>query len=179
MNSNKRDIYFWGSIYKDCEKPTPNLNLIGKGVGYNNDAEEWVKYLNKLTSYPVSGPHSWKDGEDVTGLYSIRPRIEGETYHSTMVAVATPKPEVDNLYELKYCESCVQMTNHKDGVCQKCKPVDNLGEKEKAKTYLGKTMTSQQIIDEQAREIRCIKERLDYIEKKLGIRSVLKPQTNT
>lgn len=30
--------------------------------------------------------------------------------------------EKENLfYELKYCSECIQMTNHLDGECQKCK----------------------------------------------------------
>jgi hypothetical protein len=32
-----------------------------------------------------------------------------------------PEPEVEDEFELDYCEECVQMTNHKDGECQKCK----------------------------------------------------------
>lgn len=28
-----------------------------------------------------------------------------------------------NRYELNFCEKCYQMTNHLDGICQKCKGV--------------------------------------------------------
>jgi hypothetical protein len=31
-------------------------------------------------------------------------------------------------FELKYCEKCIQMTNHIDGICQKCKPVKSAEE---------------------------------------------------
>ena len=29
-------------------------------------------------------------------------------------------------FELNYCEKCIQMTNHLDGVCQKCKPSESI-----------------------------------------------------
>ena len=33
----------------------------------------------------------------------------------------TEKSKRTNEMELAYCKKCVQMTNHKDGVCLKCK----------------------------------------------------------
>jgi hypothetical protein len=43
-------------------------------------------------------------------------------------------------FELKYCEKCIQMTNHIDGICQKCKPVKSAEEfcKEKINPRLTK-----------------------------------------
>jgi len=37
--------------------------------------------------------------------------------HSVMQAKGEPLPD----YELDYCNKCMQMTNHLDGICQKCK----------------------------------------------------------
>jgi hypothetical protein len=40
-----------------------------------------------------------------------------ETANSDLGAVSVSLPE----YELAFCEKCYQMTNHLDGICQKCK----------------------------------------------------------
>lgn len=41
-----------------------------------------------------------------------------------------------NEYELKFCDPCLQMTNHLDGVCQKCKPKEeSKGETEYERGY--------------------------------------------
>ena len=43
--------------------------------------------------------------------------LNAENYKLTIPDVSVSLPE----YELEFCETCYQMTNHLDGICQKCK----------------------------------------------------------
>ena len=42
-------------------------------------------------------------------------------FKNNMKPIKTEKSKRTNEMELAYCKKCVQMTNHKDGVCLKCK----------------------------------------------------------
>jgi hypothetical protein len=45
----------------------------------------------------------------------------------TLILIAYTAKRLDKevsegvVYDLEYCDNCMQMTNHLDGVCQKCK----------------------------------------------------------
>ena len=64
MNSNKRDIYFEGKIYKDAA--IADCEFV-KAIG---NPSIYIA-LGGLTSYPVQGSHNFKDEEDVTGRYEL------------------------------------------------------------------------------------------------------------
>lgn len=63
MNSNKRDIFWKGNIFPDTENWSEEMESL-----YPNT-------LYQFMHYPVSGPHSWKDGEDVTGRYKLQHQV--------------------------------------------------------------------------------------------------------
>jgi len=107
MNSNKRDIYFEGRIYVGCEKICPDEkrdfnNYWGRENStdcdgfdreqFNHDVKQFYAYLSTLTNYPVQGSHSFKDGEDVTGKYSLMEHWNSTHTNYTHVALPTPAP---------------------------------------------------------------------------------------
>ena len=77
MNSNKRDIYFDGRIYKDVP----------------NHFHMEVEHLKAdLTSYPVQGSHSFTDGMNVTGRYELERRGTTSKFFDKTFAIPTPAP---------------------------------------------------------------------------------------
>lgn len=77
--AGKKDIYFNGRIYVGCIDSNP----MDKGFA-----------KNIFVSHPVHGPHSFKDGENVTGLYGLK-EVDNSLGmdESSLVTVALPIPE--------------------------------------------------------------------------------------
>lgn len=59
----KKDIYYNGNIYVGVENVMPT-----------NEAflELWKGYITDFVNYPVTIPHPFNDGQDVTGLYELQ-----------------------------------------------------------------------------------------------------------
>jgi hypothetical protein len=56
-------------------------------------------------------------------------RYNGSIFSKIDERLINPIPsEESKEFELKFCEKCIQMTNHIDGVCQKCKPIKSAEE---------------------------------------------------
>jgi hypothetical protein len=54
--------------------------------------------------------------------YSVADKnsFDGERINRAMLDEPGQWEEPKDKFELKYCDECIQMTNHKDGKCQKC-----------------------------------------------------------
>jgi len=76
--AEKKDIYFDGRIYVGV---TPAS--FGRADHWNTESEAehnaafeaYINHITSFTSYPVSGSHSFIDGQDVTGLYELKLEI--------------------------------------------------------------------------------------------------------
>lgn len=53
-------------------------------------------------------------------LTAIRDLINEVLQRTT--AILSELQPIEDAFELHFCEKCMQMTNHLDGICQKCKP---------------------------------------------------------
>lgn len=123
--SSKKDIYYDNKIY----------------IGHNGKDGLLTQDLD---NYPVQGSHSFKDGQEVVEgvdyekkawqticAYWTKDNDCAKDYqcnctrsekYNTIVAIPlqTPAPVAEQDFNLLFCERCFQMTNNKNGVCQKC-----------------------------------------------------------
>lgn len=65
--AEKKDCFIKGKIYIGVAEPLPSGTY-----SYNHAIPKWEEKIKGLTSYPVIGTHSFKDGQDVTGLYKFK-----------------------------------------------------------------------------------------------------------
>lgn len=64
MNSKKIDVYFANKIYKDANKTDWDF---AKAIG---EPSIYIVLAN-LVSYPITKPHQFQSGEDVSGRYEL------------------------------------------------------------------------------------------------------------
>ena len=90
------EIFYNGKIYVGALSKHEYENVFNEGSD-----KLWVDYLNEIPDirkYPVTGTHSFKDGQDVTGLWTVQyqcqcGRKEKHTINhcENVVMVAVPK----------------------------------------------------------------------------------------
>ena len=61
------------------------------------------------------------DGVFLIGIKDVDIIIDRVKNYVVLADVMQAKGEPLPDYELDYCNKCMQMTNHLDGICQKCK----------------------------------------------------------
>ena len=88
--AEKKDCFIKGKIYIGVAEPLPSGTY-----SYNHAIPKWEEKIKGLTSYPVTGTHSFKDGQDVTGLYDLKRKgnMSGGQAVLTTVHDADFKPE--------------------------------------------------------------------------------------
>jgi len=90
------EIFYNGKIYVGALSKHEYENVFNEGSD-----KLWVEYLNEIPDirkYPIIGTHSFKDGQDVTGLWTVQyqcqcGRKEKHTINhcENVVMVAVPK----------------------------------------------------------------------------------------
>lgn len=78
-SSNTRSIYFENRVYEGVKMVSPNnyretFNLDALTI-VQEYKEKYIRNLNKLTNYEVTGAHSWVNFQDVTGLYELQSQV--------------------------------------------------------------------------------------------------------
>ena len=95
QNKDMAEIFYNGKIYVGALSKHEYENVFNEGSD-----KLWVDYLNEIPDirkYPVTGTHSFKDGQDVTGLYELgNDKIEGTNkYHVVAIPITTPPDKLD------------------------------------------------------------------------------------
>lgn len=117
------------------EKPSWFDNVYEDVTGYKERKKEWHKHIGNLRSIPVSGTVDWKDGEVVTGKFTIEektlyrvPGIDMEVDRNAVVlsrAYAKPITIQEQPQLIKSCKKGEhQIVIRKDGkenFCWECK----------------------------------------------------------
>ena len=94
--AEQKDIYYQGKIYVGCERQFPTRFNTADEQEYQNHLSAFANYFTELTSYPVTGTHSFKDGQDVTGLYELgNDKIEGTNKYHVVAIPTTPPDKLD------------------------------------------------------------------------------------
>jgi hypothetical protein len=76
-----KDIFYRDKIYKDCSGQQPLLPSFGDRLIDVISVDNWNKFISTCSDkYPLIGPHSFKDGEDVTGRYELGYQISHSRY---------------------------------------------------------------------------------------------------
>ena len=65
--AEKKDCFIKGRIYIGVAEPLPSGTY-----SYNHAIPKWEEKIKGLTSYPVTGTHSFKNGQDVTGFWKLQ-----------------------------------------------------------------------------------------------------------
>lgn len=93
--AEKKDIFIKDKIYAGVEEPLPSGTY-----GYNNAIPKWEEKVKGLTSYPVTGTHSFKDGQPVVKgvdykLDADLKKVKGTqlAYNPELFAVAIHPPD--------------------------------------------------------------------------------------
>ena len=129
----------WKLAYDLCEdRATQNgikkgqAELIEKAEkaslqGDYDNAFVWVDTLERLASESLGEHGGLADGigDKRCGKSNTRQSSSKDAgYKRSASPPSNPKPEKPELvyYDLMHCDRCIQETNHRNGVCQKCKP---------------------------------------------------------
>ena len=95
-----------------------NAYLVAEWI-YDEYKYEQLKLVTKvLKNPPPTDDKTWKLNPDTIREWMA---IELDRLAERREKYINNKKHEDPEFELKYCDRCIQMTNHQDGVCQKCK----------------------------------------------------------
>jgi hypothetical protein len=75
---------------------------------FNHDVKQFYAYLSTLTSYPVQGSHSFKDGQEVIEGkdYCIKLNENVEVEFAIPLPTPAPVAEQEKMYSRKDMEDC-------------------------------------------------------------------------
>lgn len=70
-NDEIKSTYFEGKVYVGMLLSFPTGTYKSLEL-YNEALDNWIDISKRVASYSIVGPHNFKDGQDVTGLYELQ-----------------------------------------------------------------------------------------------------------